>query len=351
MLIVPSDQFLSYEEKNLEIVTVPTSPLNSHIRWLPYSYFFGKVISRKVNTEKFDIIHFTDARESLFCKAHIPTVGNVNDTYLADVQDIKYYLNHYQDGLIRWGYYKISRMFEVISLRKIDQIIANSSYTAKVIRTKYGISQEKINICYKSIDFVNFRKILSSLEKSSRTHPRILFVGNNFQRKGLMSVINSSVEVLRHFPNTEFWIVGKDKQQKQFEKICKNLGVEGSFSFLGPKSPYELIKIYNESDIFVMPSLTEAFGVVFLEAMACGLVVIGTHVGGIPEIIENGVNGILIPPNNPNKLSEAIVSLLENRNMAEKFVKNALEGVKMFSTENMMKCTYKVYEKALSSVS
>lgn len=348
-LITPSDQFISSQIKDLEIITIPISPFRSHIRWIIYSYFFGKVANNKLSNTKIDLIHFTDAREALFLKAGIPVVGNVNDIYLSEINRIGYYLKNYNDGLTRWTYYLLARQLEKISYKKINEIIANSVYTAKTIQSIYKIEAKKINICYKSIDIQNFKGMSSISEKMEKYPARILFVGNNFQRKGLRTLIQSSVEVLKHFPETEFWIVGEDKMKSKFENLCKELGVYRSFIFWGLKSQEELVKIYNKATIFVLPSLTEAFGVVFLEAMACGLVVIGTEVGGIPEIIKNGYNGVLVPPNQPQKLANAIVAILSNKNLAIEYMENGIRTIKNFSTEHMMKCTYEVYQKALSN--
>ncbi len=346
-LIIPSDQiFDNYPD--IKIIKVHPSPFNSHIRWLPLSYYFSKSIKEFLSHESLDIIHYTDAREALFSKFTIPQVGNVNDTYLSDIQPLKYYRQYYKDGFSRWLYYRLARKLELSSYQKIDQIIANSAHTAQNIKTAYNLPTGKINICYKAIDTQRILQYLSEA-KSYRTNSKILFVGNNFQRKGLPILIAASVPVLRNFPNVEFLIVGKDKSQQEMEKICEKLVVTKSFRFLGLKSQLELLEIYIQSDIFVMPSLTEAFGVVFLEAMMCGLVVIGSKVGGIPELIQHGFNGLLVPPNCPAKLAEEIMNLLRNRQLAKKYSINGIETAKKFSPERMIECTYKVYEKALKN--
>ena len=346
-LITPSDQFISSQINDLEIIKIPKSPFRSHIRWIIYSYFFSKEANNKLSSTKIDLIHFTDAREALFLKADIPVIGNVNDIYLSEINRIGYYLKNYNDGLMRWTYYLLARQLEKISYNKINQIIANSVYTAETIQRIHKIEAKRISICHKSIDIKKFEEI-SRISKKMDIYPaRILFVGNNFQRKGLRTLIQSSVEVLRHFPETEFWIVGEDKMQSKFENLCKELGVYTSYTFWGLKSQEELIKIYNMATIFALPSLTEAFGVVFLEAMACGLVVIGTEVGGIPEIIKNGHNGILVPPNQPQKLANAIITILSNKKLAKEYIENGIRTIKNFSTNHMIKCTYEIYQKAL----
>jgi glycosyltransferase involved in cell wall biosynthesis len=115
------------------------------------------------------------------------------------------------------------------------------------------------------------------------------------------------------------------------------------------QSQDELLNLYAQADIFVMPSLTEAFGVVFLEAMAAGLPVIGTRVGGIPEIIEDGHNGMLVEADNMKGLVEAIVLLLGNQNLRENFRQAGLATAWRFDISRMMQCTYEVYRSILSN--
>ena len=86
--------------------------------------------------------------------------------------------------------------------------------------------------------------------------------------------------------------------QKELEKelsdyLSKKYGLEGKVEFKGHKNVDELVRSYSSSDLFVLPSLTESFGLVFIEAMSCGLPIVATKVGGIPSIVKNGVNGLI----------------------------------------------------------
>jgi glycosyltransferase involved in cell wall biosynthesis len=96
-----------------------------------------------------------------------------------------------------------------------------------------------------------------------------------------------------------------------------------------------------------MPSLTEALGVTFLEALAAGCVPIGTCTGGIPEIIHDNENGLLVPPDQPEKLAAAVLRVLRDPALAERLAKNGLESLQPFSIDAMMACTYQVYQTVL----
>jgi len=128
------------------------------------------------------------------------------------------------------------------------------------------------------------------------------------------------------------------------KELCRAEGVEHVFHFWGWKSGLDLLKLYSQADVFAMPSLVEAFGVVFLEAMACGIPVVGTYVGGIPEIVKDGYNGLLVSPGDHLQLSQAIIRLLQDKGLRSHLAKGGIETAYQFSVQRMMQCTYEVYK-------
>jgi glycosyltransferase involved in cell wall biosynthesis len=130
--------------------------------------------------------------------------------------------------------------------------------------------------------------------------------------------------------------------------LCHSAGVEASFRFWGWKSQAELLDFYAQADVFVMPSLVEAFGVVFLEAMASGIPVIGTRAGGIPELIEHGRNGLLSEPGDVVGLAESLLGLLADVPLQQRLRHAGLETAQSFDVERMMQCTYQVYQTVLA---
>ncbi len=131
------------------------------------------------------------------------------------------------------------------------------------------------------------------------------------------------------------------------EKLCSENHVRDHFQFLGWRSQTELQEIYSQCDIFAMPSLVEALGVVFLEALAAGLVPVATKVGGIPEIIQDGCNGLLVAPDAPDELAQTIVELLRNPHKMKALQENGVGTLKKFSVDAMMEITYEIYHTAL----
>lgn len=130
-------------------------------------------------------------------------------------------------------------------------------------------------------------------------------------------------------------IVGQGVERLRLEKLAEQLGVRGCVTFVGPVDDDELPKYYNDCDVFVMPSReipqdpsVEAFGIVYLEASACGKPVIGGRSGGAEEAIVDGMTGLLVDPWNIEELAEAINRLLSDGDFARELGENGRHWVK-----------------------
>ncbi len=108
-------------------------------------------------------------------------------------------------------------------------------------------------------------------------------------------------------------IVGAGPQRAEYEALVQELGLQGRVEFPGWVDPAEIPRTYRAFDVFVAPSRIEAFGVAVLEAAACGLPAVVTKVGGLPEVVEDGVTGLVVPPEDPVALAEALRRLVADR--------------------------------------
>ncbi len=142
----------------------------------------------------------------------------------------------------------------------------------------------------------------------------VLYVGRLEPRKGVSTLINA----MKHVDGT-LLIAGQGSMLPLLRERAKLLGISDRVRFLGKVEYSRLPIYYRASDVFVLPSLSEAFGIVLLEAMASGTPVIGTQVGGIPEIIDGC--GLLVPPGDANKLAEAINFVLSNQNVEKRLAR------------------------------
>lgn len=129
-------------------------------------------------------------------------------------------------------------------------------------------------------------------------------------------------------------IAGEGHWRPYLESLVSELGLEQHVSFLGhvPNGP-RLWRVYRQAHIFVLPSLSEALGLVIIEAMANGLPVVASAVGGIPDVVVNGVNGLLVRPGDADELSRAIKRLVEDNLLRDRIIRGGFETAKRYTAE------------------
>lgn len=322
--------------------------INYQARWIFLSFQFNKVIRYLERNFPFDLIHFTDARDSYFCRSRAKKIVNINDTYSAQLFPLAHYIKNYHDWLARWVYYRFVHMVEKEYLKNADAVIANSDFTANTVRDAYPSISSKLFRVYKSINAAEYRDILQARKEAGKpSSHQILLVGSNLQRKGIRYLIGAAPEIIQHLKYVQFVVAGGDPSIPKLIRECRAIRLQDHFLFLGNQTREQLNHLYANSTTFTLPSITEALGIVLLEAMACGIPVIGSQVGGIPEIIKDGVNGLLVPACDSSSLAKAVIQLVQNPNLQDRFIQAGLETVEKFSVENMMEETYHVYQLVL----
>jgi phosphatidyl-myo-inositol dimannoside synthase len=135
--------------------------------------------------------------------------------------------------------------------------------------------------------------------------------------KGADTLIAALPHVLKEDPDVSLVLVGDGDDRPRLEHLARDLGVSEHAHFLYGLTPEQLFACYANCDVFALPSRGEGFGLVFLEAMACGKPVIGGTHGGIPDIVEDGVTGLLVPHGEVERLAQALESLVKNPSRAK----------------------------------
>lgn len=169
----------------------------------------------------------------------------------------------------------------------------------------------------------------------------LLFVGKITRDKGVLDILNS-MEYL-DLPNTKVIMVGDGSEAKKIKKEYKdNVIVTGHIKY------DEVAEYYAAADVLLLPSHWEIRPLVILEAMACGTPVIASTVGGIPYMIKNGYNGLLVPPRQPKMLAEKILQIKNDENLKKKLIKNGLEFAKENTMDKFCQRTMDVYNEVMS---
>lgn len=187
------------------------------------------------------------------------------------------------------------------------------------------------------VDITNFsaNKKDPKLKKQLNPHgPILLVTGRIVEQKGLHFLLDAMPQILEKFPATQLVVVGDGPYKETLLLQANKLKIDKNVNFVGRIPNNDLPRYYASSDIFIGPSITlvsgetEGFGVVFLEAMASKLPVIGTNVGGIPDIILNNKTGLLVEQRKPDQLADACISLLGNKTLRQNLVETSLDVIK-----------------------
>jgi len=176
--------------------------------------------------------------------------------------------------------------------------------------------------------------------------PLIGTVGRLVWQKGFEYLIEAAPMVLESFPQARFLIVGEGQLKNDLLALARRLQVQDNFLFTGFLGNIQTILA--DFEIFVLPSLQEGFPMIILEAMATSKPIISTAIDGITEQIEDGIDGILVPPQDSEILGRAITSLLKDQSLAKRLGENARDKAQdCFSVERMVTDTQLVYQQVL----
>ena len=206
-------------------------------------------------------------------------------------------------------------------LRSADRVIAVSRKTMEYV-LKLGADSSKTSVLHNGVDTDFFRPMNRGESRDRLSLPKdktvLITIRRLVYKNGLDTFIESASILRRDYPHLLFIIVGRGPNRELIEKRLRELRIEDSIRLVGFVPEKLLPLYYNAADYFVIPSSSgEGLPLVLLEAMACGLPVITTSVGGTPEIVEDMKNGVLVPPRNPKALAETISMFLSNKGLGQ----------------------------------
>ncbi|NYB51985.1 MAG: glycosyltransferase [Methanobacteriaceae archaeon] len=211
-----------------------------------------------------------------------------------------------------------------------SKTITNSTATRN-FSIEAGLDGEKIDVIPFGVETDFFRPL--EVYKDPDIF-QILSVGYLIERKGFEYLIRAMPLVLKEHENVRLKIVGSGPLESKLKSLIYELELADKVEIVKNVSDEELLMIYNSADLFVLPSIvdsqgnTEGLGVVLLEAMACGLPVIGSDVGGISDIIENGKNGFLVKEKDITALSYCIIKIINDKGILSCLSNNGYKSVK-----------------------
>lgn len=313
-------EFLKQRDEEIKI------PNEAIVRFSENNNVILSTVMNLIATNNYDVVH-------------------INDWYFAIVMDrIK---KHYSCTIISTIHATSSHRYYLLeymrsyTVNNSDKVIAVSNFIKEDILQRYHVDEKKVGVVYSGVD-------LSKNQGEKLNY--ITYIGRISKTKGCDCLINAYKCLVDNgnLPkNMMLKIIGTGALENKIKEMVKEFGLEKKIVFYGRLEHKKAMEILSHSILNVIPSVEEPYGLVALESMAEGTCAIASDVGGLKEIIKDGENGILIPVNDSMQLASAIVQILEDTKLREKFEKNGIKFAQKIPWSKTAQETMHIYGKCL----
>ena len=259
----------------------------------------------------------------------------------------KHYIAYCQGSDI-YSSWMFKKVISRLVLKNADAVIALTGDMKREIKKIYdrdiivipnGINLER----FENLSREDIRRRL----KIKEDEKVIVFVGTLRPVKGVKYLIKTMKIITQKGTDTRLMLVGDGVDRGKLEGLVEELDLGKYVKFIGKVPNEEVPEYMVASDVFVLPSLSESFGIVNLEAMASGLPIVATKVGGLPEVVKDGETGFLVEPRNPEQIAEKVLLIFEDDELRERISENNKKKAKEYSWESVVKRLEKVYQNYL----
>ncbi len=289
---------------------------------------------------------------------HKPLVTNFHSLGLIKMQTKEKYLMNKNDS----SYFKKRLNIENEIAKNSSVIISLAETEKKQLQQFYGCPEEKCEVVPGGVDLKRWDRVEKSKSREVLNLDQksfiLLYVGRLEWRKGIGTLLSAGRLLKKEIPNLKILIVGGKifgkqknsedyKEYKRLLKKAKEENVEDITKFVGNISNRRLHFFCSASNVMVIPSYYEPFGLVALEGMASKMPVVASNVGGLMSIIEDAKDGFLFEPRNPLSLKEKILLIYNSQELRQKLIENAYEKVKNYSWKSMIKKIDVIYENLI----
>lgn len=244
------------------------------------------------------------------------------------------------------------RLLDMATSRFSNAFLACSHAVRRYYQLELRYPEAKIHVVHNALDLSRFDSLpdrSSARQMLGAPDDALILVSvaSLTEQKGHRYLLEAFATVQRSFPKARMWLVGDGVLRQSLEELAERLEVAASVEFLGKR--LDVPVLLAAADVFVLASLWEGMGLVLAEAGAAALPVVATRVDGVPEVTEEGKTGLLVPPQRPDLLAEAMASLLGSEELRQRFGRSALEHVKnTFSIHHAVAEIEKLYESLLA---
>lgn len=337
-IIAPASSLIdTFGDRFIAIGKPRPIPTSGSIARVTISLTIAPKVKEMLEKEKFDIIHLHEPLIPTLCTSvlRFSKTANVGTFHATDSRPS-----------YRWSQ-PFFKFFLKKWFRKLDGRIAVSrpamEYANKHFRGEYDIIPN-------GIDVEHFRPEVEPIGELCDGRPNILFVGRLEKRKGVQYLLQAYQQVKREIPDCRLVITGPGTRlRNKYENEIERSGLKGVI-FTGKVSYSDLPRYYKSADVFCAPAIGwESFGIVLLEAMAVGKPIVASSISGYASLMEHDAEGVLVPPKDPRRLAEALISLLKDNKLRQDMGARGRLKAERFCWKHVAQQVLDYYEKALDN--
>ena len=320
---------------NFHEVSVPDYPL---FEYIPYEHNLTAKLVDVVLHEKLNLLHVH------YAIPHASAALSAKQILASKGIDLPIITTLHGTDITLLGKDKSFKSVIEFAINNSDAVTAVSESLKKETLSSFNINKE-IQVVPNFIDSNLYKyKIDEDLRRSfvSKEEKLIIHISNFRKVKRVQDVLKVFAKIREKIPS-KLLLIGDGPERLEMEQLCRNLNLCESIRFIGKLKAVE--KILSVSDLFLLPSATESFGLVALEAMASKVPVISSNSGGLPEVNIDGKTGFLLDVKDVNAMAEKAIYLLKNQELLEEFKQNAYVHAMGFDLPNILPLYEKIYEE------
>ena len=229
-------------------------------------------------------------------------------------------------GLVR-ALLTLQARWERRNVHVAERVIVPSRYSAAIAQSVYGVPAGAVAVVPEPIDLAEWRRRFAAVPPRATPAPTVLAVARMYPRKRLEDLVRASRMLRARIPGVRVRIVGEGPESVRLRRLARALGLDDTVTFLGEIARQALAVEYVRADCFCLPTIQEGFGIVFTEAMAAGLPVVGCRAAAVPEVVEDGRTGLLVSPRSPEELAMALEKVLTSAELRRELGDNGRRRV------------------------
>lgn len=321
--------------ENIDAELIPINPrLPKAVRWLQrikyvrtlvtFTYYVATLL---IKLPRFDLLHVFSASNFSFLLAPAPAV------YLGKLYGKRVILNYHsgeaEEHLTNW------RRTTIPVLKLADRVIVPSAFLVNVF-AKFGVEAEAIN---NTVELEKFR-----FQRRRPLRPVVLANRNFENHYNVACALRAFALLQQQRPEAQLIVAGDGSQRRKLHALAAELELK-NLQFVGAVTPVEMSRLYDRADIYLNSSEVDNMPLSILEAFACGLAVVTTNAGGIPFMVQDKGNGLLVESGDSEGLARGVMRLLENQDEAERLITQARKDCQKYTWETVGSQWVSLYEE------